>query len=82
MNAFIRNGASELVRLSVIQGKGDRRIGVKQPWLLQIPLPVMNRVLSWNYTVLIWIHLVTAETIARYREEVAIVLIADLPWHI
>jgi hypothetical protein len=52
MNAFVSNGGSELLRLSVIQGKGDRMVGVKQPWLLQIALPVVNQVLSWNRTVL------------------------------
>jgi hypothetical protein len=53
MNAFIRNGVSELLRLSVIQGKGDRTVGVKQPCRLQIALPVVNQVLSWNCNVLI-----------------------------
>jgi hypothetical protein len=52
MNAFISNGVSELLRLSVIQGKGDRMVAVKQPWLLQIALPLVNQVLSWNHTVL------------------------------
>jgi hypothetical protein len=52
MIAFISNGVSELLRLSVIQAKGDRTVGVKQPGLLQIALPVVNQVLSWNCTVL------------------------------
>jgi len=51
-NAFVSNGVSELLRLSVIQGKGDRTVAVKQPRLLQIALLVMSRVLSWNRDVL------------------------------
>jgi hypothetical protein len=52
MDAFISNGVSELLHSSAIQGKGDRMVAVKQPWLLQIALPVVNQVLSWNCTVL------------------------------
>jgi hypothetical protein len=52
MNAFVSNGVSELLRLSVIQGKGDRTVAVKQPRLLQIALLGMGQVLSWNRTVL------------------------------
>jgi hypothetical protein len=51
-NAFVSNGVSELLRLSVIQGKGDRTAAVKQPRLLQIALLGMNQVLSWNRDVL------------------------------
>jgi hypothetical protein len=51
MNAFVSNGVSELLRLSVIQGKGDRTVAVKQPRLLQIALLGMGQVLSWNGTV-------------------------------
>jgi hypothetical protein len=52
MNAFVSNGVLELLRLSVIQGKGDRTGTVNQPRLLQIALLVMNRVLRWNGDVL------------------------------
>jgi hypothetical protein len=52
MNAFVSNGVSELLRLSVIQGKGDRTVAVKQPRLLQIALLGMGQVLSWNRAVL------------------------------
>jgi hypothetical protein len=51
-NAFVSNGVSELLLLSLIQGKGDRTVAVKQPQLLQIALLGMNQVLSWNRDVL------------------------------
>jgi hypothetical protein len=52
MDASFSNGALELLRLSLIQGKGDRTVGVKQSQLLQIALLVMGQVLSWNRDVL------------------------------
>jgi hypothetical protein len=43
VDASISNGVSELLRLRLIQGKGDRTVHVKQPQRLQIALLVMNQ---------------------------------------